>query len=383
MTAQAPPDGADSREPPPFPLLVAELSALRERGLGTMRHHAYPALYAACGYCDLLVDGQQEPAAIEELLRKAVAQLGGGEAGDAAEYTFGLAQGTKLWSSGRRRTKAAELMELSEDRFRKQQERLLIEQVAEGILTLCRDQTMRRTRLDLERRHPADSRLAVKWVERFEAYYRIWTPVGKLAADLEAAIDTRRGPDSDTVPWDQDSDETYDREDQALGYGRYALHAYAWFQLELHDFMTRHGGLWLFSDHEVEAEIAGAVYRIGWHNPLNQDDDSWLRRTLADSRHRESQHFHAVLHSTRIGQITVGEWQDYVRSCRCPDEQIAEDCQVHAAVRACRDFCSLVDVEWLKIADWYRVGADAVQPVSGGRLFDALVDHRQRLKSTE
>ena len=92
MTGSAPPiDG----EVPSFAALVTDLEQLRERGLGTVRHHAYPAIHAACRYCDLLTGNEQEPAAIEELLRMAVERLGGGEAGDAAEYTFGLVAGTK------------------------------------------------------------------------------------------------------------------------------------------------------------------------------------------------------------------------------------------------------------------------------------------------
>ena len=37
-------------------------------------------------------------------------------------------------------------------------------------------------------------------------------------------------------------------EDQARGYVRNALYAYAWYLLEVRGFMTRHGGLWIFSD---------------------------------------------------------------------------------------------------------------------------------------
>lgn len=95
----------------------------------------------------------------------------------------------------------------------------------------------------MEQRHPADSRLAVQWVERFEAYYRIWTPAYALGANLEAAIKTRRDEPADHLPWDPNSAEPYDPEDQADGYGRYALYAYAQFQLEVKKFMTRHGGL--------------------------------------------------------------------------------------------------------------------------------------------
>jgi hypothetical protein len=123
-------------------------------------------------------------------------------------------------------------------------------------------------RLHMEHRHPADSRLAVQWVERFEAYYRIWTPAYALAANLEAAVKTRRDEPAEHLPWDPDSAEPYDPLDQADGYGRYALYAYAQFQLEVKKFMTRHGGLWLLSDVDVEQQVADAVYRIGWHNRL-------------------------------------------------------------------------------------------------------------------
>jgi hypothetical protein len=47
------------------------------------------------------------PAAVEALLRQAVEKLGGGKSGEAASYTFGLVQGTKLWNSTDRRKAAA------------------------------------------------------------------------------------------------------------------------------------------------------------------------------------------------------------------------------------------------------------------------------------
>ncbi len=110
--------------------------------------------------------------------------------------------------------------------------------------------------------------------------------------------------------------------------------------------MTRHGGLWLLSDVDVEQQVADAVYRIGWHNPLNEDDDSWLRRFLADSRHEEPQHFAHMLKATNIGSVTLVEWQEYIASCHCPDLANGDDgCQVHATIRACHDYCELIDAE--------------------------------------
>jgi hypothetical protein len=304
---------------PSYEALLEDIRTVREKGLAHLRRYRVPALQAASQVCDLATSSEQQPAAIEKLLRLAVESLGGGTAADAAEYSLGLTQGTKLWPSGERRKAAAKLYGLSVDRFRKAYEPTLFEQLAEGILTACHDKELRQTRLHMEHRHPADSRLAVQWVERFEAYYRIWTPAYALAANLEAAIKTRRDEPADHLPWDPDSTEPYDPLDQADGYGRYALYAYAQFRLELKKFMTRHGGLWLLSDVDTEQQVADAVYRIGWHNPLNEDDDSWLRRFLADARHEEPQHFAQMLKATNIGSLTLQEWQEYVASCDCPD----------------------------------------------------------------
>lgn len=360
-----------SDEPPQYDAVVSDLRLVREKGLGNLRRYAVPALYAACGFCDLLTGTGPEPAAVETLLRKTVGGLGGGRSGEAAEYTFGLVQGTKLWSATERRKAAAKAQGVSTERFRKGYEGLLIEQMAEGILAACHERKMREARVNLERRHPADSRLAVQWVERFEAYYRIWTPIYHLAADLEAAVHSRREEPNEYPPWATDSDEPYDQELQALGYGRYALYAYAAYQLELHKFMSKHGGLWLLSDHEVEQQVADAVYRIGWHNPMNEDDDSWLRRTLADARHQESEHFHHVVLASHTGQDLYREWQEYVASCECPAaEQGQSGCQVHQTITACKEYCALIDEEWLKVADWYHPGARPVRGVEGRELYE-------------
>lgn len=362
---------------PSYEALLEDIQTVREKGLTNLRRYRVPALHAASQVCDLATKDEQQPAAIEKLLRLAVESLGGGTAADAAEYSLGLVAGTKLWSSGDRRKKAAEVYGLSVDRFRKAYEPVLFEQLAEGILTACHDKELRQARLHMEQRHPADSRLAVQWVERFEAYYRVWTPAYALAANLEAAIKTRRDEPADHLPWDPDSAEPYDPLDQADGYGRYALYAYAQFQLEVKKFMTRHGGLWLLSDVDVEQQVADAVYRIGWHNPLNEDDDSWLRRFLADSRHEEPQHFAQMLKATNIGSQTLLEWQEYVASCDCPDLDHGEErCQVHATIQACHEYCDLIEADWVKIADWYRPGSAPRRGITGAMLYRQIVGTR-------
>jgi hypothetical protein len=364
---------------PAYADLLADLKRVRERGLGKLRTYRVDALRAACVVTDLSITTEQEPAAIETLLRKAIESLGGGGQADAAEYSLGLIGGTKLWPAAERRKRAAEAYGISVDRFRKAYELQIMEQIAEGILAACRETHMRRARLQLERRHPADSRLAVQWVERFEGYYRIWTPVWKLAADIEATIATYREPPMDHLPWDPDSVEAYDPVDQARGYARYALHAYAWYQLELRKFMIKHGGLWLLSDAAAELQASDAIYRIGWHNPLNEEDDSWLRRHLADARHEEQDHFKQLLLNTSAGSAIHDEWQDYIASCHCPTlDEPKPDCQPHTVIAASKEYCDLIDNEWLKIADWYHPGERPSRGIEAKELYAMRVGGRAK-----
>jgi hypothetical protein len=117
--------------------LVRDLKTLREKGLIRLRSLELPALRLAA-----ITAGESEgpgwdPLAIEALLRKAVAGLGGETMGEAAEYLFGLVRGTIGWRPKDLRERAAGYYGLSLESFRKEPEHLLIGQVAEEILKLC------------------------------------------------------------------------------------------------------------------------------------------------------------------------------------------------------------------------------------------------------
>lgn len=79
--------------------LVADLRLVRERGLGRIRHYRTPALTVAGQLYGAPVDDTLWPATVEALLREAVKQVGGGRSGEAASYSLGLVQGTRLWSA--------------------------------------------------------------------------------------------------------------------------------------------------------------------------------------------------------------------------------------------------------------------------------------------
>ena len=352
---------------PSYDALLTDLKQVRRLGAGRLRRQELSALRRIAVLLDLCDADDAEPAPLVDALRRAVDQMGGGVEQDATEYVLGLARGTGTWKTAQRRAKAADLFVVQPETFRKNYETVLLEQVAEHLLGLLHDQHLRAARVEMaERRHPADSRLAVQWVERFEAYYRIWTPVYALAADLEAALTTYLDEPSNHLPWDPESDIPYDPVGQARGYARSALYDYARFQLELKRFKTVHGGLWLASDANTEQQIADAVYRIGWHNDLNDEDDSWLRRMLADARYEETEHFWNVIQAFPQGLHIHNLWQAMVeKGIRLTTEEEKRHSQAWCTIQACHDYTDLIDEDWTRIADWYKPGQISTLEAAG------------------
>lgn len=361
----------DEVRAPDHESVVRDLRLLRERGLGAIRRISLPARHQATLASGFATADDQGPAAVESLLRKAVKHLDGGDYEESASSTFGLISGTKLAPSSERRRQAAKVFNVVPDTFRKTHEKTTIDEVAEGVLALCHDQAMRVTHLKMEQRHPADSRLAVAWVERFEAYYRIWSPIYALGADLKAAIYTYGEEPAEHLPWDPESAEPFDPVKEARGYARSALYWYATYQLELKRFTREHGGLWLFSDAQIESDIRDAVYRVGWHNPINEEDDSWLRRKLADSRHEEAEHFYRALERSVEGERIHAKWQKFLNDgCHQTNANAIARKQVLETISATEDYCTWVDNEWTKIADWYAPGVQAPRGVDSRRLYE-------------
>ena len=362
--------------------VVGELKLVREKSLGALRRLALPTLHRAAASAGLTTaNNDPEPAAIEDLIRKAVDRFGGGPYEEAAQYTFGLIGGTKFELAAERRRQAAKACNVSSETFRKTHERVVIEQTAEGVLALARDAAMRRANVEMQKRHPADSRLAVAWVERFEAYYRIWTPVYALAADLLAALDMYKQEPAGYPPWDTNSEEPFDPLHEAWGYARSALYRYAQFLLEVKRFMARHGGMWLFSTPERETEIGDMIYRIGWHNTINEENDSWLRRALAASQLEEAQPFYGQLKASAKGEMIHDIWQKFVRDgheAETTGDTIAS--QVHKTIAACSQYVAALDQEWGQIADWYATGSTRSGGVSAASLY---ADHISAVEESE
>jgi hypothetical protein len=224
----------------------------------------------------------------------------------------------------------------------------------------------------MEQRHPADSRLAIHWLERFEAYFMVWTPVYAFGADLTAYRQTLIDPSSE---WEQttcDGSTIYTKEVQADGYGAFALFNLACALGAERHFIARYGGLWLLSSPEAEAQTRDALHAITLATSMNERDRSWLRTVMQDAD-GELHGFLSTVRQDPIGRATWEEWKEWLDGCTCFWQPLAHDpaveyfptgryhggitptCSLHQAIEACNNFCTLIEGEWMKVADWYGI----------------------------
>ena len=131
-------DMRDDSWVPDFDTVVEELREIRERGLVSLRRVQPLALTAIAAHAGLLTDDDAAPAAIEDLLRQAAEIFEDGADRDVAEFTFGLVQGWRMRPASARRQRAAEEYGISADSFRKDPERAVVEQMAEGVMAIAR-----------------------------------------------------------------------------------------------------------------------------------------------------------------------------------------------------------------------------------------------------
>src|SRR5450631_759667 len=82
--------------PPTLNELKAELNAVRKRGLGNLRALGLACLERSTRLAGLSATTPAQPSEIEELIRQAVARMGGGIEQRATEMLLGLANNFRL-----------------------------------------------------------------------------------------------------------------------------------------------------------------------------------------------------------------------------------------------------------------------------------------------
>jgi hypothetical protein len=377
-------DVTESVIPPGYHDLLTDLQVLRRAGLSQLRdlqlRHLTQAARAS-GFAD--GDEPVTPPTLRAFLRQAVSELGNGRLGETAGIVLGLHPEYFGDEPPALRKAAAERWGVSLSRFRREPEQRVLGEIADVMLERCSVHQLRLAHLALERRLPTTSRLAIAWIERFEAYNRLWTPIYAVGANLTAFRSTLFEEDR---PYDQfEGRADYSQELQASGYASYALFHFAAYLGHLQDFMVRHGGLWLLSDHRAEQELSDAVYRIGWHSPFNEQDDARLRWLWGEAAEQNLDRFRDAVEGPNAPALH-SEWQAWANTCACqwPDTEpttstpfpthrqhagIVESCQVHAMIAACGDYCALVDDDWHRIADWYHLPSKPLPSLSGEQLY--------------
>ncbi|MFC9244710.1 macro domain-containing protein [Streptomyces sp. NPDC057136] len=120
---------------PDHAAVLHEIREVRRIGLVRLRGRSLPHLESAAE--SVAEEGSRaRGATVEALLRRAVSLLDGGTLRTAAEYSLGLAQGTRDWPASSRRARAASLYGVSVERFRKDHEMMVLGQVAEYVVRL-------------------------------------------------------------------------------------------------------------------------------------------------------------------------------------------------------------------------------------------------------
>ncbi len=110
---------------------------MRRAGIVRLRELRLPVLTGMSASPGEGSPGEPRFPAVERLLRTAVAAIGGGTLQEAAEFSLGLAQGTRDWPPADRRRRAAQVYGVSVERFRKNQELMVLGQVAEQLVRLA------------------------------------------------------------------------------------------------------------------------------------------------------------------------------------------------------------------------------------------------------
>lgn len=370
---------APTTTPPSESALLADLERWRRHGALKLRQLRLPALSRAAMAAGLAdsVRTAAEPALLKDLVRTALAPISGSQSGRCAVVLLGLDPNTFDLAPHLLREETADIYGVSLERFRREPQKQVLTVVASQILEMCHAHRARLERLAMEQRHPADSRLAIKWLERFEAYFSMWTPAYGLGADLSAYRATLLDPHRpyDSPPGTEDpADRGYTQELQAEGYGRFALFHYAALAAAKQRWLVRYGGLWLLSSAQAEAEARDALDAIRLDTPINERDESRLRLWL-EAVGGELEHFFDGLSDGQLGWRLHREWQSWLSSCGCgwqaaaeaPDVEyfptgryhsgIEPGCGVHRTVEACNRFCTIIEGEWIKVADWYQTSS--------------------------
>lgn len=271
------------------------------------------------------------------LITEAAKGVDHGAYGPAATL-LGLAPGTRGSLLKERRRVAAELLYVSPEHLRKEREPMLIEAVADELYAADSAYRLRHRHRTEAEREPEGSGLRIDWLEQHRSYRRIWTPLTGMRNDLAVLRDYLAA----------------EREDREAVADRLCSLTWHWarFELALERFVRDQGGLWLLADRDSEIAAADAIHQLQLNAPLGEADCSWLRTLLLETPHEELDGFSdRLIAAGKRRKELMGVWLAWAgrqEPADCP-------CGYHAWQRAAGQFIRLIDEDWYRVADWYRL----------------------------
>jgi hypothetical protein len=330
--------------------LAAELAGTLRSGLTTQALRDCPGILglAVTAAKSASPDLNDRATAAVGIVREAAVRVDARTNGPASTL-LALAQGTRGSLLKDRRIGTADLLNVSPEHFRKDREESLIEAVADEPYAIDSAWRLRQGHRTTPERQPTDTRVGINWLERHQAYRRVWTPVSALRDDLVVLLEFIR----QDAEWPDIADRVMNQ-----------LWRYAQFSRELERFVKDYGGLWLLADIDSEVAAADAIRRIAWHTQLGEADNSWLRLILGEAPQEELDRFIDRMLSEQRGKEMMEVWLTWAKSCTCDLEAPnPEHCEVHRWMAACDEFVKLIDKDWYRIADYYRTSEGNIHGV--------------------
>jgi hypothetical protein len=334
--------------------LSAEMALMLRRGVTVKGLTACPAVLSlAVVRGKAASDDVHDLAAAAHGLLREVVVFAEGEPNGPAGTLLGLATGTRGTLLKDRRQWTADQLFISPAHLRtSDRESALIESVAEELYAFDSAYRLRHRHRTERERDPPASGLRIDWLDRHQAYRRVWTPVAAMRNDIPVLLALLED--------ERNHNDIIDR--LVLIAWRYAQ-----FVTELERFIDKYGGLWVLSDIDSEVAAVEAVQHLLALAPLGDADDSWLRIVLRNSEAGELESFSQKLPDDETGVEILGAWLQWAKDCACtPSTPVSVHCRVHRWLATADEFTNLLDSDWLAVADWYRLDVDRAGPPYAG-----------------
>jgi hypothetical protein len=312
---------------------LLDLASVRRRSAGDQKTQRLAALR------QLIKDaaGNIDDNVTDEInLRRAVTKPDK-KPGPALLAQFGLRPGTRRMTMAQKKEVAAAAYGRSVKTLSRDLPTLISILAAE--IEMIEDTEERREARDrIERDEPVRPSLAVDWMDRMQAYYRIWSSVAGIQGDLIIALKMRR-----------------DSVEEATYIDRLHIALWHWveFSLKLDRFMEEYGGVWLLTDDEDEERVATAISHIWRHPPFNDRMHSQLRKVGRDAK-GEYDDFLLIIETNPLVQDLAERWRKWFEGCSCELDKPDTDCEVHELLDDCQVYIDLIDRDFDRLVPWYR-----------------------------